>query len=706
MAQPDLSMPLQFLRGIGAGRAKTMAARGLHTVQDLLFYMPHRYEDRSNLRSIRELQPGEMATILVEVTSLHSKTLRRGSRLVEVIFHDHSGASIVGKWFNGAWLTDFFKPGMRIALFGKVEFESYTRSLSMMHPDYEVLDADAELDTEDATAASLHTGRIVPVYSSIGKISGRVLRSYLYTLLQQLPPIEDALPEVVREPLKLMPYWQAVTEAHFPSQHTPIRHLNQFRSDAQFRLIFEEFFWLECGLVAKRLRARQEQGISFALTDAVRDQIKRMLPFRPTGAQKRVLKEIADDMQSEAPMLRMLQGDVGSGKTLVAAEAAIIAMENGCQVAVLAPTEILAAQHHISFRRLMEPLGYEVLLLTGSDKGKDRSLKRRAVEQGFAKLVVGTHALIEDSVNFHKLGLVIIDEQHRFGVMQRFNLMRKGETPDVLVMTATPIPRTLSLTLYGDLEVSVIDEMPAGRKPIITTNVPEVQVEQAWSLVRQQIDLGHQAYVVYPLVEESENASRKAADEAREHLQNFVFPDLTVELLHGRMKSAEKEQVMDRFKRGDVHILVATTVVEVGVDVPNATVMVIENAEGFGLAQLHQLRGRVGRGDAQSYCVLVTSRMSPDAQQRIQCMVSTNDGFRIAETDLQLRGPGELFGTKQSGLPAFRFGDLLRDQEILDRARSEATAFVTQYRGKPELAKAYDYLREHWQRRYGLVLVA
>jgi ATP-dependent DNA helicase RecG len=699
------STPLQFLKGIGAARAKAMAGRGLETVTDLLYYMPIRYEDRSSQKRIRELEPGEMATVMARVTSIHSKSLRRqGSRLTEVVFHDSSGGSLVGKWFHGGWIADVLQPGTLVSLYGKVEFETYTRSLSMLHPDYELLDAEAE--TEEPGGQALHTGRIVPVYSAIGKISSRMLRGWIHRLLQQVEPAGDALPEVVRAPLRLKPFWQALCETHFPEAGCAVRDLNRFRTDAQFRLIFEEFFWLECGLVLKRRKARREVGIAFQLNQRVRDQIKRMLPFRPTGAQKRVLQQIAQDMSDPAPMLRMLQGDVGSGKTLVAAEAAIIAMENGYQAAVLAPTEILAQQHELYFRRLLQPLGYEVLLLTGSDGARDKVMKKRAVEHGLARLVVGTHALLQGDVAFHKLGLVIIDEQHRFGVMQRFQLMRKGASPDVLVMTATPIPRTLALTIYGDLEVSVIDELPAGRKPIETRQIPEGHIELAWSPVRQQVDSGHQAYVVYPLVEEQESAARKAAEQMREHLQRDIFPDLRVGLLHGRMKPQDKEDAMDAFKRGDTHILVATTVVEVGVDVPNATVMVIEHAEGFGLSQLHQLRGRVGRSAAKSYCLLVTSRMTPEAQQRVQSMVATNDGFRIAETDLQLRGPGELFGTKQSGLPAFRFGDLLRDHDVLEHARNEALGFVARHEGKPELEAAHAYLREHWQRRYGLVLVA
>lgn len=707
MAQIDFSTPLQFLRGIGAARGKALASRGLRTVADLLFYMPLRYEDRSRLKRISELAPGEMATVIARVTSIHSKTVRRqGARLVEVVFHDDAGASFVAKWFHGNWVADVFRPGMLVSLYGKVELESYSRSLSMLHPDHELLDEDSELDMENAAGQALHTGRIVPVYTAVGKLSSRVLRTLIHDLLERLPAIPDALPSAVREPLRLLPFWTALRETHFPPMATGVRDLNRFRTAAQFRLIFEEFFWLECGLLLKRKHARNEAGIAFELTDRVREKIKRMLPFRPTGAQKRVLKEIADDMRADSPMLRMLQGDVGSGKTLVAAEVAIIAMENGYQVAVLAPTEILAQQHELYFRRLLQPLGYEVLLLTGSDGSRDKTIKKRAVEHGLARLVVGTHALLQEDVAFHKLGLVIIDEQHRFGVMQRFQLMSKGVSPDVLVMTATPIPRTLALTIYGDLEVSVIDEMPAGRKPIDTRHIPESHIEVAWSVVRREVDAGYQAYVVYPLVEESENAARKAAEQMREHLQTIVFPDLRVGLLHGRMKPDEKERAMDDFKRGQTHILVATTVVEVGVDVPNATVMVIEHAEGFGLSQLHQLRGRVGRGKAQSYCILVTAKMTPDGEQRIQSMVATNDGFRIAETDLQLRGPGELFGTKQSGLPAFRFGDLLRDHDILEHARSEAMAFVERFDGKPELHAAHEYLREHWQRRYGLVLVA
>ncbi|MCZ2157007.1 MAG: ATP-dependent DNA helicase RecG, partial [Bryobacterales bacterium] len=572
----NLNTPLQFTKGIGPSRAKTLEGKGLHTVEDLLFYMPFRYEDRSNLKPIRELAPGEMATIIGRVLSIHTKTLRRGSKLVEISVADASGGSFTAKWFHGGWVAEAFHPGMLVALYGKVELESYSRTLAMVHPDHEVIDENpAHAD------AGLHTGRIVPVYTAIGKVSTRLLRKYTHSVIEQLPPMRDALPRSVREPLKFPLFWDALREAHFPRAGADIRALNRFRSPAQYRLIFEEFFWLECGLILKRRRARRERGISFQLTDRVREQIKRMLPFPPTGAQKRVLGEIAADMKDPAPMLRMLQGDVGSGKTLVAAEAAIIAMENRCQVALLAPTEILASQHYLYFKQLLEPLGYQVMLLTGSDTAKEKKQKKLAIESGLARIVVGTHAILQGDVAFERLGLVIIDEQHRFGVLQRQELMRKGVTPDVLVMTATPIPRTLALTLYGDLELSIIDEMPAGRKPILTTMTPASNIEQVWSFVREQVDAGRQAYVVYPLVEETETAARKAAEQMAEHLQRDVFPDLCIGLLHGKMKGSEKEETMRRFKEGETQILVATTVIEVGVDVPNATVMVIEHAERY-----------------------------------------------------------------------------------------------------------------------------
>jgi ATP-dependent DNA helicase RecG len=628
--------------------------------------------------------------------------------LFEAEFTDASGAILRGKWFHGAYLADKLTPGTRVALFGKIEFDSFRGDLQMMHPETEFLSG----DDEDGDSA-LHVGRIVPVYEAAGKISARVLRVLLHRILQEIPPLEDRLPEIIRTHLRFPSRSEAVREAHFPLAGTPIRILNDFRSAAQFRLIFEEFFWLECGLEIKRQRARAMPGIEFALSDRVREQIKKLLPFKPTNAQKRVLKEIAEDMSRPSPMNRLLQGDVGSGKTIVAAEAAVIALENGYQVVILAPTEILAAQHLFSLKPLLQKVGYPVALLTGSSTAREKVQIKDMLRSGLLPVAIGTHALIEKDVEFAKLGLVIIDEQHRFGVMQRLQLVQKGVTPDVLVMTATPIPRTLAMTLYGDLDVSVIDEMPPGRRKIVTRHYTADQIELAYSAVKREIDAGRQAYVVYPVIEESEaqalasgeRSSMKAAQQMYEHLSREVFPDVAVGLLHGRLGSAEKEAAMESFKSGRTKILVSTTVIEVGVDVSNATMMVVEQAERFGLSQLHQLRGRVGRGAEQSYCMLITEKLNDTAKERIRTLVDSQDGFAIAEMDLKLRGPGEFFGTKQSGLPSLKIANILRDPDILSAARNEARAFVENPPSHEAFVAAVEYIKNHWQRRYGLVQV-
>jgi ATP-dependent DNA helicase RecG len=697
----DLATSLTYIKGVGPARAAMLEAKGLSTVEDLLAYVPFRYEDRSNVKAVNELAPGEMATVIAEVRSASlSGFKRRNLGLFEASFTDRSRGILVGKWFHGGYLANVFAPGQKVALYGKVEFDSYAGQITMLHPEYEIL-----TDDDDAVEAALHLGRVVPVYEAVAKISTRVLRAMVHRILESLPPVEDQLPEEVRLRLKLPDRWTAIKETHFPPQETDMRLLNAFRSQAQFRLIFEEFFWLECGVALKRSKARTMPGISFELTDGVREKVKAMLPFKPTGAQKRVLGEIAQDMKAPRPMNRLLQGDVGSGKTIVAAEAAVIAIENGYQVAVLAPTEILAAQHYFYFKQLLARLDYVVVQLTGSFTSREKGQLKKLIAGGLAHVAIGTHALLEKDVEFAKLGLAIVDEQHRFGVMQRFELLQKGVHPDVLVMTATPIPRTLALTLYGDLDVSVIDEMPPGRKPIVTKHVTADYAERIYSFLKTQIDEGRQAYVVYPVIEESETSAMKAAEKMHEHLSQEVFPGIAVGLMHGRLASDEKESTMERFKKGEIKILVSTTVIEVGVDVPNATVMVIEQAERFGLAQLHQLRGRVGRGAAQSYCILITERMSDTAKERIRTLVDTNDGFLIAEMDLKLRGPGEFFGTKQSGLPSLRVANILRDKEILEAARREALDFVSHPPSEEELRRAVAYIRDHWQRRYGLVTV-
>jgi ATP-dependent DNA helicase RecG len=696
----DLSTPLKYVKGVGPARSELLEAKGLVVVADLLTYAPFRYEDRRNVKPISRLAPGEMAAVVATVYTAGAKQLhRRRAGLFEAEFRDQSGGRLRAKWFHGAYLSNILVPGLTVALYGKVESDGYSSALAMMHPEYEIL------PEEDEGEASLHTGRIVPIYEAAGKVTTRAFRILAHRVLTGIPPVEDALPAQIREKFKLLSAWEAMQQLHFPPPDADLRMLNAFRSPAHLRMIFEEFFWLECGLAIKRSNAKLARGISFELNGRIREKIKTMLPFKPTRAQKRALGEIARDMASPQPMNRLLEGDVGSGKTLVAAEAAVIAIENGYQVALLAPTEILATQHYLYFRRLFQKLGYATVLLTGSRTAREKGKLKELVSKGYAPMIIGTHALLEEDVGFRRLGLAIVDEQHRFGVMQRLRLLEKGVRPDVLVMTATPIPRTLALTIYGDLDTSVIDELPPGRKPVVTRQVNQNRIGQVWRFVGEKIAAGQQAYVVYPVIEESETQAMKAATRMYEHLAKDLFRDIEVGLLHGRMKADEKEAVMERFQKGEVKILVSTTVIEVGVDVPQATVMVIEDAERFGLAQLHQLRGRVGRGAHQSYCLLVTGKLNDTARERIQSLVDSNDGFHIAEMDLKIRGPGEFFGTRQSGVPALRIADIVRDREWLEIARGEALSFINHPPSQAELKRAVHYIRDHWQRRYGLVQV-
>ncbi|MBV9498220.1 MAG: ATP-dependent DNA helicase RecG [Acidobacteriaceae bacterium] len=695
----DLATPLQYVKGIGPARAQVLAAKGLETVLDLLYYAPFRYEDRTNLKRIDQLAPGEKAVVIARVSSSKMAGFRRRALgLFEVRFRDDSRATLEARWFHGERYSESLIPDRRVALFGKVELNRSTGTLLMVQPEVEILSDDEREDE------MLHTGKIVAVYEAAGKISTRVFRKLMAHVLNEAPMPHDALPQSVRNRRQLPDLATAIRRVHAPEPGIDLRQLNEFRTPEQVRLIFDEFFWLECGLALKKTKARAATGISFPITERIREQIKAMLPFKPTGAQRRVMQEIADDMKQPHPMNRLLQGDVGSGKTIVAAQAAVIAIENGYQVAVLAPTEILAAQHYLYFKRLLEKLNYVVAPLTGSSTPREKQQIKRMIAGGMIHVVVGTHALIQEDVAFSNLGLAIVDEQHRFGVRQRLELMRKGEQPDVLVMTATPIPRTLAMTIYGDLDVSTIDELPPGRRPILTKHVQETAVEGVYSFVAQEIAKGRQAYVVYPVVDESETEAVKAAEKMFLHLSEKVFPQISVGLLHGKLPAEQKETAMRDFQNGRTKILVATTVIEVGVDVPNASVMVIEQAERFGLAQIHQLRGRVGRGPYQSYCVLVTGKLNDVARERIRTLVESADGFYIAEMDMKLRGPGEFFGTKQSGIPGLRLADLIRDSEVLETARAEARRLVEE-KDSSELHSVVHYIQEHWQRKYGLVQV-
>ena len=714
----DLSTNVQYVKGIGPRFAEMLLEKGISTVEDLLYYLPFRYEDRLNPRGIGELRPGEMASVIAEV---RTSGLFRTRRMP--IFEMTAGQgrdTLKCIWFNASYLQDKFHAGQLVALYGKVEAAShgYDR-LQIMQPQFEILHDPTEDggngNEEERKWQSLEVGRIVPIYETAGKgrLTARWFRRIIHGMLEQLDQdVADAIPRVVRGRMVLIDRKTAFWHAHWPEVGESLANLQSARTPALFRLIFEELFFLELGLELKRRKMRAQSGVSFSINDRVRAAVKRILPFHPTEAQKRVLKEIVDDMKESAPMRRLLQGDVGSGKTIVALEAAVIAIENGYQVALMAPTEILATQHYLSARRILEGAGYRIVLLTGSQESGHKKQLRHHIAQGNAQLVIGTHALIQESVEFDKLGLVIVDEQHRFGVMQRFRLMKKTNQaePDVLVMTATPIPRTLALTLYGDLDTSVLDELPPGRTPIKTRRVTDDAAPQVWDFVRKQVAAGRQAYVVYPVIEEGAmEGELKAAIKMYGQLRQHELAGLRVGLLHGRMSADEKDATMASLQRGVIDVLVSTTVIEVGVDVPNASIMVVEHAERFGLSQLHQLRGRIGRGTAQSFCVLMTGgKVSPEADQRLEAMVRTQNGFEIAELDLQQRGPGEFFGTKQSGMPNFRVANLLRDRDILELARSEARLVLegpNAQISKEEIGRAVQHLRSHWNRRYGLVEV-
>jgi ATP-dependent DNA helicase RecG len=710
----NLSTEVRMIKGVGPQRAELLAQRGIYTLEDLLGYLPFRYEDRIHFSKVKDIQPNGTYTIRARVMSGQAV---RGMRGRDAIYHllvqDDAGGSLPCKFFHGGYLEGRLKPGQLLILHGKAEVDKLRPArLEMINPQIEVL-SNEEMD-------STEVGRIVPIYEAIGTFGSRQIRRAMYAAVQLIDQrMPDILPEGLRARLGYPTRGEALIHTHFPEPGESLDALNTFRSPAQQRLIFEEFFLYQLSLALDRKAARKENAIAFRLReDAVREALKRILPFKPTAAQKRVLAEIAADLEKPAPMNRLLQGDVGSGKTIIALQAAVIAIENGTQAALMAPTEILAVQHFLSARRILAKAGYRVELLISGLKASEKSAALERIRTGEAQLVIGTHALIEDNVEFARLGFVAIDEQHRFGVLQRKRLMDKaaahGHAPHVLVLTATPIPRTLSLTLYGDLDVSVLDELPPGRTPIITRMTTEQHLPGVWESLRREVAAGHQGYVVYPVIEESK-LELKAAVEEFERLSREVFPKLKLGLLHGRLSSDEKEEVMQRFRKNEAQILVATTVVEVGVDVPNATVMVIEHAERFGLSQLHQLRGRIGRGAQKSHCILVApfrmtvgrSAAAKDdiARARLETMVRTSNGFEIAETDLLLRGPGEFFGTRQSGDLGFHIANPLRDRELLELARREAFTLAADSAQHETMQRLLRQLPPEWQRRYHLARI-
>jgi ATP-dependent DNA helicase RecG len=682
------------------------------TVEDLLNYLPARYEDRSSMVEIRhlyhELEASLDLTVLIsggfQVRNRRSLKQQLYKFEISAVDPRRTGRPVVVWWFvSGPRARDIlsynakrFVRGARFIAFGKWEHDARrgTYSLRLNKPDEleSITGGEDEEGTEtDPRLAAIHVGRRVPVYRKLGEFRTKRLREIIHEALARLPDkaFSETLPRDLLQRRKLIWRGPALRDVHFPSGEVPLEDYDSMRSPAHQRLIFEELFWVSLRIAIRRgERIKEPKGAAIRIDAAMKVRIGSVLPFKLTDAQRKVVKELFRDMRADAPMNRLLQGDVGSGKTIVALIAMLAAMENGYQTALMVPTEILAEQHARNIKRILAKSPYRVELLSGSLKPAEKKLLRRSIAAGEVQASIGTHALIQEDVSFKNLGLVVIDEQHRFGVMQRAELRERGMNPDVLVMTATPIPRSLAMTVYGDLDVSIIDELPPGRTPIETKVFGEEGRQEVKKLIAREVRAGRQVYVVYPLVEESEKMDLRDATKRYEYLRDRVFPKFSVGLLHGRMKPEEKENVMRRFIAGEIQILVSTTVIEVGVDVPNASVMVVEHAERFGLSQLHQLRGRVGRGAEQSYCLLLASEKQTEvARERLGIMEDTNDGFKIAERDLEIRGPGEVMGTRQAGLPEFRVANLVRDLEILQLARKEADYYVNQRKTSAEAAK-------------------
>jgi ATP-dependent DNA helicase RecG len=734
---PNLARKLAAAVAAHANKRQSIEA----SVEDLLTYLPMRYEDRSHLAKINDLEDGTEASLELQVKHAGGYEVRNRqafskSRLFifevsGVDVDNKTGRQVVVWWFVSGrhaydviqFYTKKLSRGTRFITFGQWEWDKKrgTYSLRLHRPadELETL-ASSETDNVDSTnpehveanisdpsLAAIHVGRRVPVYRKLGDFNSKRVREIIHAVLAKLDDkeIPETLPTELRQKYSLVARAQALREIHFPPKDESMDDYEQSRSRAHIRMIFEDFFWLAFAVSLKRgERIRESKELKIRIDKDVKDIISAVLPFKLTTAQRKVTAQIFNDMKSTTPMNRLLQGDVGSGKTIVALIAMIAAMENGYQAALMAPTEILAEQHARNIKRLLARTPYRVELLTGSVRSSEKRKLQQALQAGEIHACIGTQALIQDAVSFANLGLVVVDEQHRFGVMQRAELRARGISPDVLVMTATPIPRSLAMTVYGDLDVSIIDELPPGRTPIETMVFGEDQRQEVKQLISREVKAGRQVYVVYPLVAESEKIDLRDATRRYEYLRDTVFPKIAVGLLHGRMKPGEKEEVMKSFVAGETKILVTTTVIEVGVDVPNASVMIVEHAERFGLSQLHQLRGRVGRGAEKSYCVLLTTdKKTMVARERLGIMAKTNNGFIIAEKDLELRGPGEILGTKQSGLPEFRIGNLVRDQSILEKARTAAEYYLTERASSSQTKRMKQYLAD--TERFGLASV-
>lgn len=690
-----LQTPVRYFKGVGPKRSEELAGLGVRTVEDVLYYLPARYEDRSVVTPVRNLKVGESQTVRGEIISATSRISKSGIPMFQIAITDRTGF-VHAVWFRQPYLKDYLRKGQTVVLYGRVELYD---KVQIVNPEYEIA------GEGEGAGASVHMGRIVPIYSATAQLTQKFLRNLLYLATAKYArSLPERLPTYILAREKLVDIHFAARNIHFPSSFESLEK-------AYRRIVFEEFFILQLALALRRRGQKaEENGLSHAASGALAEAFEKALPFELTAGQRRAIADIERDMSATKPMNRLLEGDVGSGKTVVAARALVVTVQNGFQGVIMAPTEVLARQHFIGLSELLMPLGVNVALLVGGIDQKAKEAMLGDIRTGKVNIVVGTHAVIQEAVEFRKLGLAVVDEQHKFGVTQRAILKEKGYNPHILVMTATPIPRTLALTVYGDLDVSVIRELPKGRKPIATYWVEEEKRPNVYRFVSEELEKGRQAYVICPLIERPEGSKSKgkAAAETFEHLRDEVFSGYEVGLLHGRMSSKEKEKAMRDFKKGKTKVLVSTVVIEVGIDVPNATVMLIENAERFGLSQLHQLRGRVGRGEHESYCILLADPKGEEAVRRLKAIEGTLDGFAIAEADLDIRGPGEFFGTRQHGLPEIRFGNIVRDVEIMERARREAFALVAQ---DPELREEHHRqlktaLVERFRGKFELVNVA
>lgn len=656
----EVPKSVQFVKGVGPRYASLLEKINVYTVEDLLYYFPRDYQDRRKLARIKYLNIGELVTIEGEVLKVSEEKPRPGLSILKVTFTD--GTDVLnGVWFNQPYLKKQFKKGERYFLSGELNEKSWRYGKKEIYnPVFEQADE----------GESIHTGRIVPIYSLTSGMTQKRLRQIIYNALEEYScHLPDLLPENIKKKYGLPDIAESIRGLHFPEDRKDYIR-------ARVRLAFEELFLLQLMVLQRKKGNLEKTGILHRDSSVVIERFLDSLPFKLTAAQERVWNEIERDMEKPVPMQRLLQGDVGSGKTIIATLALLKTMANGYQGILMAPTEILAEQHYLKLGKLLKDTGFRIGLLIGSTSTAERKKILADIAENRTNLIIGTHTLFQEGINYYKPGLVVIDEQHRFGVEQRFRLKEKGENPDLLVMTATPIPRTLALTVYGDLDLSIIDELPPGRSPVITIWKNEEARMEIYRFTREQIAEGRQAYIVAPLIEPSEGVRAISALEIFEELTENIFQDLKIGLLHGRVSAEEKNQIMEEFRAGEIDILVSTTVIEVGIDVPNASIMIIENAERFGLAQLHQLRGRVGRGSYQSYCFLIGNPTTEEGRKRLAVMTETSDGFRIAEEDLKIRGPGEFFGTKQSGMPDLKVANILKDHKLIRIARQEAENII------------------------------